>query len=229
MNSFKNIFNQSIFVKILGCGSDDSSPATDALAIMCVSVNGNFKILLGYFFTCGLRGAEKANLVRIAFEKIHDAKARGISLTFDGPSAHFAMAAELGASLDPDRLRPYFPHPSDPSMRVFIFLDIVHMLKLIRNCLGAEKEIRSSTGLVQWQFVESLHLLQKQEGLRAGTKLTRRHVEFEKNKMKCSLAAQTLSRSVADAIDFCREDLKLPQFQNSQATTEFIRYNIYVN
>ncbi|KAL3246422.1 hypothetical protein MRX96_017884 [Rhipicephalus microplus] len=41
--------------------------------------------------------------------------------------------------------------------------------------------------------------------------------------MKVNLAAQTLSASVADAIDFCREDLKLPQFKNSQATTKFIR------
>ncbi|KAL3181061.1 hypothetical protein MRX96_037120 [Rhipicephalus microplus] len=34
---------------------------------------------------------------------------------------------------------------------------------------------------------------------------------------------QTLSASVADAIDFCREDLKLPQFKDSPATTKFIR------
>lgn len=32
-----------------------------------------------------------------------------------------------------------------------------------------------------------------------------------------------MSSSVADAIDFCREDLQLEEFQNSEATTEFIR------
>lgn len=37
-------------------------------------------------------------------------------------------------------------------------------------------------------------------------------------------AATTLpSASVADAIDFSREDLKLPQFKDSEATTKFIR------
>jgi hypothetical protein len=41
--------------------------------------------------------------------------------------------------------------------------------------------------------------------------------------MKVSLATQTLSRSVADAINFCREKLNLPQFQGSEATEEFIR------
>jgi hypothetical protein len=41
--------------------------------------------------------------------------------------------------------------------------------------------------------------------------------------MKVNLAAQTLSTSVADAIDFCREKLNLPQFQGSKPTTDFIR------
>ena len=41
--------------------------------------------------------------------------------------------------------------------------------------------------------------------------------------MKVSLAAQTLSSSVADALDFLREDLKLPDFKSSKATSEFVR------
>jgi len=41
--------------------------------------------------------------------------------------------------------------------------------------------------------------------------------------MKVNIAAQTLSESVASTIDFCREDLKLPQFEVSAPTTEFIR------
>ena len=37
------------------------------------------------------------------------------------------------------------------------------------------------------------------------------------------LAAQLMSRSVADSIDYCREVLKLDTFKGSQATTKFIR------
>lgn len=40
--------------------------------------------------------------------------------------------------------------------------------------------------------------------------------------MKVNIAAQTLSASVADAIDFCRS-LNLKGFEDSEATTEFIR------
>ena len=41
--------------------------------------------------------------------------------------------------------------------------------------------------------------------------------------MKVKLATQVLSRSVADAIDFCRKDLKLPEFEGSEATSFFLR------
>jgi hypothetical protein len=41
--------------------------------------------------------------------------------------------------------------------------------------------------------------------------------------MNVKIAAQTLSSSVADAIDFLRMDLQHPKFQGSKETTEFIR------
>ena len=42
-----------------------------------------------------------------------------------------------------------------------------------------------------------------------------------------SLAAQTLSAAVASAIDFLRDELTLPQFQDSEMTTEFIKCIIF--
>jgi hypothetical protein len=54
--------------------------------------------------------------------------------------------------------------------------------------------------------------------------LTKYHIEFKKQIMKVNLATQTLSLSVADAIDFRRDILKLPQFEHSEATTKIIRY-----
>ena len=41
--------------------------------------------------------------------------------------------------------------------------------------------------------------------------------------MNVSLAAQTLSTSIADSLDFLREDLKMTDFLQSEATSEFIR------
>ena len=44
-----------------------------------------------------------------------------------------------------------------------------------------------------------------------------------KKKMNVSLAAQTLSSSVAAAIDFLRKDSQVENFAGSEATTDFIR------
>lgn len=41
--------------------------------------------------------------------------------------------------------------------------------------------------------------------------------------MKVYLAAQTLSSSVANAIEFCDKILQLPEFKNSGPTVKFIR------
>ena len=46
---------------------------------------------------------------------------------------------------------------------------------------------------------------------------------FFNRKMNVRLAAQTLSESVADAIDFCADN-EIPGFEDSIATTKFIRY-----
>ena len=130
---------------------------------------------------------------------------------------------ELGARLDPDNMVPFFQHPCDPSQRVHVVLDLVHMLKLVRNSLGSSKVISSPNGDVKWDYIQNLHELQEEIGLRAGNKLKKTHIQWQQNKMKLSIAAQTLSASVADSLDFLREDLKMIQFQGSKPTSEFIR------
>jgi hypothetical protein len=76
---------------------------------------------------------------------------------------------------------------------------------------------------IEWEFIKKLEELQKTEGMRAANKLKPHHIQWHKQKMKVNLATETLSKSVADAIDFCREGLKYPEFQGSEATTKFIK------
>ena len=123
-----------------------------------------------------------------------------------------------------DELRTHFKHPSNPSQNVYVLLDICHMLKIVRNSFATCTVIKYSTGdLVQWQFIDELHKLQTREGLHLANKLRKPHMQWQTQKMKVNIAAQTLSSSVADAIDFCRQELQLDQFKDSEATTRFIR------
>ena len=73
------------------------------------------------------------------------------------------------------------------------------------------------------EIFHALNLVQEQEGFKLDNKLSNNHLQFEKHKMNVSLAAQTLSGSVADAIDFMNIVLKLPEFKGSEATVMFIR------
>lgn len=53
---------------------------------------------------------------------------------------------------------------------------------------------------ILWNYVENLNQIQYKEGLRVGTKLKNRHIQWEKEKMKVKLATQTLSNSVSAAL-----------------------------
>lgn len=73
-------------------------------------------------------------------------------------------------------------------------------------------------------YIYQLQSLQQSEGLHLANKLSARHIDFKTQNMKVRLAAQLLSRSVGVAIDACNKDLKIPEFQKSEATVESLLY-----
>jgi hypothetical protein len=90
-----------------------------------------------------------------------------------------------------------------------VVLDACHMIKLVRNSQADLEILKNSKGLeIKWDFIKKLHNLPTEEGLHAG------HIEFHKQKMKVTLATQVLTKSVADALHFCRKELKLSQYQD---------------
>ncbi|KAM7286096.1 THAP domain-containing 9 [Ixodes scapularis] len=199
--------------------------ATEALVLMVVALNDHWKVPCGYFLVHGMSGAEKANLVNICLMKLHDIGVIVCCLTCDGLQSNWTMFRTLGAELeDPEEMRPWFPHPATSDQRVFILMDICHMLKLLRNALASLQVIKDPDGRsIRWLYIERLNKLQEEQGLRAGNKLRPAHMEWDRQKMKVNLAAQVISSSVADALEFCNIDLKDQTFTDSEATVKFIR------
>lgn len=103
-----------------------------------------------------------------------------------------------------------------------MLLDACHMLKLTRNRLYSEKELKTDEGTVRWQYIEALHTIQIKEEFKLGNKLSKAHVQFQPKKMKVSIAAQTMSQSVAAAIEYCNNELHLPEFEGSEPTVKFL-------
>ena len=153
----------------VGSGNiDDSTPVTrDALLLMVVAVNESWKLAIGYFLVDGMSGQERANLHRL-----HAVGVRTVSLTCDGPFCHFSMMLALGANLSMDDMNPSFPHPADQMLRVYVILDVCHMLKLLRNSFADGGILKTSDDdSIKWQYIEDLNKSQETEGFRLGNKL----------------------------------------------------------
>ncbi|KAM7294818.1 hypothetical protein ISCGN_024323 [Ixodes scapularis] len=194
--------------------------AKHALVFLAVAVNRNWKIPLGYALIDGLDGNARANLVREYIIKLKDAGAKCISVTCDGTNCNITMLTALGVRFA-QPMKSWFTHPSDPTSRVHAVLDACHMLKLMRNLLAEKGCIRDGAGkVVAWRYLAALDNLQQQEGLHAANKLRKQHIDFERQKMKVSLAAQTLSRSVSCALLFCKEK-GIQGFEGAEATAKF--------
>lgn len=197
--------------------------AKEAVVLMVVSVDNSWKLPIGYVVVKGMDSVTTAGIISNALILLNDIKVKVLSLTLDGTSEHFAAMKVLGATFDLPNPKPYFQHPSTKE-NIFVIFDACHMLKLFRNCLGQLKVLKDSEGnLIEWRFIENLVNLQEQEGLRAGNKLRRAHIDFHKMKMKVMLAAQTLSSSTASSIEYCDKYLKLKNFEGSSGTVKFIR------
>ncbi len=140
-----------------------------------------------------------------------------LSVTCDGPKAHFAVLASLGAKItNVNEIVPWFPHSSNSSQKVHL-LDMVHTIKLVRNSLHDLGVLLDQDGnQIERSYVEELEKLQSEEGLRAGNELKRAHIQSHALKMKVNLAVQLISASVATAIEFADQDLNLPQFKGSK-------------
>ena len=98
------------------------------------------------------------------------------------------------------------------------------MIKLVRNTISDWKIFKDKDGnTIKWEFLEELYKLQESEGLHLANKLRTSHINWKPQKMKVNLAAQALSSSVADALEYCEGKLRLPQFQGCDPTVKFIR------
>ena len=107
-------------------------------------------------------------------------------------------------------MKSCFFNPSDAEANIYVLSDACHKLKLVRNSLADKGILFDSTGgKILWQYLVSLEKLQDREGLGLANKLKPMHMRWEQQTMKVNIAVQTLSSSVADAVEYCTKDIKL--------------------
>lgn len=114
-------------------------------------------------------------------------------------------------------MKPFF---EVDEKRILIMLDPPHMLKLVRNSLGRHKQFHSNGKLISWRYIDRLENKRCRDNF-LSHKLTKAHIQWQKNPMKVRLAAQTLSRSVSSSIDYLRQEGDV-LFSNSEETSKFL-------
>lgn len=203
-----------------GIEGDQVAEAKEALVFLVTGVNCNFKVPVAYFLVNGITGRQRADLIVQCLELIEETGIRIISLTFDGCAANLAMVKCLNCSIEDRQIT--FEHPTSKN-NILVLLDPSHMIKLLRNAFQCYNTFIDPDGnTIQWQFLEQLNKLQQRENFHLANKLRYHHIHFQNKNMKVKLATQLFSLSVADALDFCRDELKLVEFKNSEATSRFL-------
>lgn len=214
-----------------GGGPVENTVASHAMMLLAVSLSGRWKAPIGYFLTDHINSTQLGHIIADALQATGD---RGLivkAIVGDGLKANMKAAAILGFDLNATNPKCHInhPHSSMQEEKVWYVCDPPHMLKLTRNLLADRNIIykKCDDGTCQsisWKYIKELHNLQSQDSLYLANKLSNKHIDFRNVKMKVSVAAQTLSSSVATALDHLRDDLHLPAFQGSRPTCEFIRY-----
>ena len=202
---------------------DEDVVAKEALVIMLVSHRGQWKYPVGYVLIDEIKADALNSLIARILDLCvsHDLIVRTVTLdgTATNLSAMKLFGCKLGKSIDDiDGSFSYerFDH------KLYFTPDPPHMLKLARNALCELGVFVDGEGkLIKWSYIQKLHEEQTSLGLKFANKLSNSHINIKRHKMNARLAAQTLSSSVADALQFLMESGH-PEFIHAGATILFI-------
>uniref|UniRef100_A0A1B0DDD1 THAP-type domain-containing protein n=1 Tax=Phlebotomus papatasi TaxID=29031 RepID=A0A1B0DDD1_PHLPP len=206
----------------------DNGEATQVLVFMLVSIDMQWKIPIGYFPISKMAAPEKSQLIYEAITLSEKTGVKVLGITFDGAPVNLSAVKKLGCDLGKDDGECYtINHGVGCTTReIFVHPDPCHMVKMIRNHFANHQLVDGDGQEIKFEYVRLLHEYQQNSGAGTrlkGNKLTDSHVAFSQNSMNVELAAQVLSKSVADAIDYCRVELRLSKFEGSEATSKFLR------
>lgn len=202
-------------------GKKNPDVANQALVFMVVAVNDSFQLPVSYYFISSLDADKKMSLVEKLIEQLMDCNVVVSHLTFDGFAANKKMCKLLGAVLNV--YSPFFkPYIQIRNERIYIFFDICHMMKLVRNNLSLKETLFDINGNeIHWQYFIDL-VRMKDLGFVLTHKMNQSHIDWRRKKMKVDLAVQTLSESTAASMEFLMKK-EVAEFYGAEHSIKLIR------
>ncbi|KAF0725763.1 THAP domain-containing protein 9 [Aphis craccivora] len=157
---------------------------------------------------------ELSKLVVKAILLMEDAGAHVVGITCDGASTNRTKKQDF---------KNYIENPFDTSRKVFMFSDVPHVLKNIRNRLFQNKTLTvyPLKFSIKWEHYLNIFKIEGCSLTKVCPKLTKNHFELNNlAKMKVKYAAQIFSRSTAIGIHFYINK-KINGFEDSKETINF--------
>lgn len=198
---------------------ESSQPKLAKDALVWMFVGPDFKVPLCYELLNGLEGNDRAALMLHAIKCVEETGIVIVSITGDGLQANIIAYEVLGVNFDDNK--PYLKSPTHPERRIHIILDPPHMLKLVRKHFASNK-IYHQNELLDWELLKIIVEKQSSNNFNLCNKLTNVHINWHQKPMNVKVAAETISKSVADTITQLRMD-GYDEFKNSEATEKFLR------
>ena len=199
--------------------------ASGALVFMLAGLKTYWECPVGYFLTNKCNSEIQKLFLKNCLSLAADHGLRVWSVTCDGTSTNLTMLKLLGCKFANsfETMVTKFKHPT---MDYYVYYTLVacHMIKLARNAWGDLGCFKITDGkLIKWKFIKNLIELQIEEGFNTVNKLNSDHLNWQRQKMKVKLAAQTFSSSTAAALQFLQQKIIHEKFINCTDTIVFVR------
>lgn len=200
---------------------DDQIEATEALVFMVTGLRENFRIPVLYHFVRSLDATKKKELLLSIITEITNVGVILVNVTCDAFPTNQTMFKLLGANLDvsSDSFQTFFLGPNNE--KIYITFDACHLQKLVRNTIAEKQVYNSNNEKIEWKHFLNVVQHQESRNLHGFHKMTMNHLKFKNNKMKVSLAVETLSNSTAQTMLFLKQQ-NVSEFLDCEATAQFI-------
>ncbi|XP_071641540.1 uncharacterized protein [Temnothorax longispinosus] len=182
--------------------------ATHGLVFLFQPLADTFTQPIAVFASKGpVKGEELAKLALKAIALLETSGVFIHGIISDGAHTNAKMGSILGIERSIHNTKTWFTHPLNSERQVFVFSDVPHLIKNIRNRLYNKRRLRLSANRdwVEWKYFEKLFKVDTMHpgNARACPKISQNHIKLDSvSKMRVRLATQIFSNSVADGLRF---------------------------
>lgn len=202
---------------------DGLTVAKQAIVFLLNGIGVNFEFPVAYYFVEDLDAPQRVPLLEEIIATVTECGVKITNLTFDGFSSNIPACETLGANLNVNstNFKPYIVNPIN-NEKIYIILDPCHMEKLVRNRWASCGVFIDGNGKrIEWRYIVALYEYSCRNDFHTH-KLTKRHIQWNRNSMNVRLAAETFSEAVASSIEFLMQQ-NIPEFEGAQPTVDFVR------